>query len=265
MFAVLSAVTLQNFSVRSQKETKPMKKQRSDGRTATKLRKVEITRGYTKSPAGSVLIRVGDTVVLCTASVEESLPRWREDSGVGWVTAEYDMLPGSTDRRRSRQRSRHDGRSTEIQRLIGRVLRGIVNFDLLGPRTIWLDCDVIQADGGTRTAAITGAYVALADAIRWLKAEKKITKSPIIEPVAAVSVGMVDGQVLLDLDYSEDARADVDFNVAMTGSGKFVEIQGTAEGGVFTRDDLDRMLRVAATGIKQLIAHQKRALAKRKK
>jgi len=242
-----------------------MRLQRADGRQATKLRTIEIVRGYTKAPPGSVLIRVGHTTVLCTASVEESVPRWREESGAGWVTAEYDMLPGSTGRRRSRQRVRIDGRSTEIQRLIGRVLRSIVDFEQLGQRTIWLDCDVIQADGGTRTAAITGAYVALADAVHWLRAEKKIRRSPIVEPVAAVSVGKVDGRILLDLDYAEDAQAEVDFNVAMTGSGKFVEIQGTAEGGTFTRAELDRMLRVAATGIRQMIAGQKRALAKRKK
>jgi len=242
-----------------------MRRRRAEGRQATKLRSLEIIRGYTQAAPGSVLIRVGDTAVLCTACVEESVPKWREGSGAGWVTAEYDMLPGSTGKRRPRQRLRTDGRATEIQRVIGRVLRSIVDLEQLGPRTIWLDCDVIQADGGTRTAAITGAYVALADAVRWLRAEKKIRKSPIIDPVAAVSVGKVDGRILLDLDYAEDVRAEVDFNVAMTHSGKFVEVQGTAEGGTFTRAELDRMLRAAATGIRQLIAIQKRALARRKR
>mgnify|MGYP002623643022 FL=1 len=222
-----------------------------------------MTRGYTKFSPGSVLMRAGDTVVLCTASIEEGVPKWMEGKGRGWVTAEYDMLPGSTGQRRDRGRKKVDGRSTEIQRLIGRVIRAIVDFEKLGERCIWLDCDVLQADGGTRTAAITGAYVALADAVAQLRREKKIRQSPIIEPVAAVSVGKVGGRVLVDLDYSEDSRAEVDFNVAMTASGKYVEVQGSAEGSTFTRSELDRMLRAASTGIKQLITKQRTALARK--
>ena len=240
-----------------------MKGRRADGRGATGLRPLEITRGYTRFSPGSVLIRTGDTVVLCTASVEESVPPWMADRGRGWVTAEYDMLPGSTGQRRERSRRRLDGRSTEIQRVIGRVLRAVVDFEALGERCIWLDCDVLQADGGTRTAAITGAFVALADAVRWLRTERRVKRSPIIEPVAAVSVGKVDGRLVLDLDYDEDSRAEVDFNVAMTASGTFVELQGSAEGGTFTRPELDRMLKMAAAGIGKLIAGQTRALRKR--
>ena len=239
-----------------------MKIKRAGARRANQLRPLTITRNYTKGTPGSVLIRLGDTMVLCTACVEESVPSWREASGLGWVTAEYDMLPGSTGRRRPRARVRIDGRATEIQRLIGRSLRSIVDFAKLGPRSIWLDCDVLQADGGTRTAAITGAWVALADAIAWMKKQRLLTVSPLRESVAAVSVGKVDGQILLDLDYSEDSRADVDFNVVMTASGQLVEVQGGAEGSTFTRAELDRMLRVAAGGIRQLAAAQKRARTK---
>jgi len=238
------------------------KPKRSEGRRANQLRTLKITRGYTQAAPGSVLIQTGQTVVLCTATIDEKLPEWREASGLGWVTAEYDMLPGSTGRRRKRQRLRTDGRATEIQRLIGRVIRSVVDFEKLGPRTIWLDCDVIQADGGTRTAAITGAYVAMADAVRQLRREKRIRVTPIVEPVAAVSTGKVGGRLVLDLDYEEDSSAEVDFNVAMTGSGKFVEVQGGAEGNTFTRDELDRMLALAAGGIRKLIAGQKRALAR---
>lgn len=210
-----------------------------------------------------MLIRAGETILLCTASVEESVPEWREGSGKGWVTAEYDMLPGSTGQRRARSRKRMDGRSTEIQRLIGRVLRSVVDFEVLGERCIWLDCDVIQADGGTRTAAITGAYVALADAVKWLRAEKRLSRSPITEPLAAVSVGKVQGRLLLDLDYSEDSRAEVDCNVAMTGSGRLVEVQSSAEKGTYTRAELDRMLTLAGRGIRQLMTAQEKALRKR--
>jgi ribonuclease PH len=236
---------------------------RADGRRATELRPLEIVRGYTRFAPGSVLVRAGETVVLCTATVEESVPPWREGRGLGWVTAEYDMLPGSTGTRRARSRKRMDGRSTEIQRLIGRALRAVVDFQLLGERSIWLDCDVLQADGGTRTAAITGAFVALSDAVRSLRTEKRISRSPVTEPVAAVSVGKVGGRILLDLDYSEDAGAEVDFNVAMTASGHFVEVQGSAEGETFSRTELDRMLKRAASGIRQIIAVQRRALARR--
>lgn len=238
-----------------------MKTQRSENRRADQLRPVSITRNYTKGAAGSVLIRFGDTMVLCTACVEESVPKWREASGLGWVTAEYDMLPGSTGQRRPRARVKPDGRATEIQRLIGRSLRGVVDYARLGPRTIWLDCDVIQADGGTRSASITGAYVAIADAVRRLMDDGLIGESPLREPVAAVSAGKVDGRLLLDLDYSEDSKAEVDFNVVMTASGKLVEVQGGAEGGTFTQAELARMLRLAVGGIRQLIAAQQKALA----
>ena len=240
-----------------------MKRGRADGRRVTQLRPVEIIRGYTKFAPGSVLIRTGDTAVLCTACVDEKVPKWMEGKGRGWVTAEYDMLPGSTGNRRPRGRLKLDGRSTEIQRLIGRVMRAVIDFELLGERTIWIDCDVLQADGGTRTAAITGSYVALCDAVRWLRAEKRIKQSPVIEPVAAVSVGKIDRRVMVDLDYSEDSRAEVDFNVAMTGSGRYVEVQGSAEGATFTPAELDRMLQRAGAGIRELIAAQKCALAKR--
>jgi len=239
--------------------------QRSEGRRADQLREVAITRGYTDAADGSVLMRMGRTMVLCTASVQEAVPSWREPSGLGWVTAEYEMLPASTGQRRPRSRPLPDGRATEIQRLIGRVLRSAVDMAKLGPRTIWLDCDVLQADGGTRAAAITGAYVALADAVRQLRRQKRIAASPVIAPVAAVSVGRVKGRLLLDLDYREDSAAEVDFNVAMTGSGRLVEVQGGGEGSTFARTELDRMLRLAARGIRQLIARQEQALAGRKR
>ncbi|MEE9295143.1 MAG: ribonuclease PH [Phycisphaerae bacterium] len=236
---------------------------RSEGRRAADLRKVEIVRGFTKFAPGSVLIKWGDTQVLCTAFVENGVPRWKEGRGTGWVTAEYEMLPSSTPQRRRRNRTRVDGRSQEIQRLIGRSLRSIVDMRALGERSIFVDCDVLQADGGTRAAAITGAYVALCDAVRFLKREKLIQSSPLIDSIAAVSVGTVDGHILLDLDYDEDSTADVDFNVAMTGTGQFVEIQGTGESATFSRAQLDRMLRLAARGIKQLNEYQQRALRKR--
>ena len=224
---------------------------------------MEIIRGYTKNAAGSVLIKAGDTVVLCTASWEAGVPRWKKDQGGGWVTAEYDMLPGSTSERRRRNRTKIDGRTQEIQRLIGRSLRAVVDLDQLGQNTILIDCDVLQADGGTRTASITGAYVALCDAVRTARRNKWIARSPIREPVAAISVGKVDNRVLLDLDYEEDVRAQVDMNVVMTGSGRFVEVQGTGEGTTFTRDELDRLLRLAGRGIQQLVQLQERSLRRR--
>ncbi len=236
---------------------------RHDGRRADALRPLEIQRNYIRNCPGAVLIRTGDTAVICTATVEEGVPEWMEGQGRGWVTAEYDMLPGSTGRRRSRSRKKVDGRSTEIQRLIGRSLRSVIDMKALGERCIWLDCDVLQADGGTRTAAITGAYVALADAVRMLRREKRLAQSPIIEPLAAVSVGKVDGRILLDLNYVEDSRAEVDFNVVMTGSGKFVEVQGCAEGMPFERKELDKMLDLARKGIRKLIEGQRKALARR--
>ncbi len=234
---------------------------RADGRRPTQLRPLTITRGYTRSPAGSVLIRTGGTVVLCTATLEEKVPDWRAGRGQGWVTAEYDMLPASTGSRRARSRKGVDGRAAEIQRLIGRVLRSVVDFTALGERTIWLDCDVIEADGGTRTAAITGAYVALADAVGVLMADGRLVASPLTDAVAAVSVGRVGGRLLVDLDYSEDSRAEVDFNVAMTGSGRYIEVQGCAEGGAFTRQELDGMLKLAGGAIKTLLTAQRKALA----
>lgn len=242
-----------------------MAARRHDGRNPAELRPMEIVRGYTKYAPGSVLIRAGDTVVLCSATTEETVPEWRKGQGVGWVTAEYDMLPASTGTRRRRSRTGVDGRATEIQRLIGRVLRSVVDFEILGERSIWLDCDVLQADGGTRTVAITGAYVALCDAVSQLLAEGKIARSPITEPVAAVSVGKVDGRVLVDLDYSEDVRAEVDFNVAMTHSGQYVEVQGSAEGGTFSPDELERMLQAARKAIKRILTVQETALARKRR
>ncbi len=236
---------------------------RADGRRPDQLRPVEIVRGYTKFSPGSVLIRAGDTAVLCTASVEESVPEWMAGKGRGWVTAEYDMLPGSTGQRRPRSRKGVDGRATEIQRLIGRVLRSVVDFETLGERCIWLDCDVLQADGGTRTAAITGAYVALADAVNWLISQKRLARSPIREAVAAVSVGKVNGRLLLDLNYAEDSKAQVDANIAMTASGQFIEVQASAEGETYTRRELDALLKLAERGIRELMASQAASLKRR--
>jgi len=236
---------------------------RFDGRKPSELRPIKIKRNFTKSPAGSVMIECGNTQVLCTASIEEGLPPWREKSGKGWLTAEYEMLPASTGDRRKRNRGgKVDGRTTEIQRLIGRSLRAIMNFDKLGPRSIWIDCDVIQADGGTRTTSITGAYVALVDAVRLLQKKKLITRSPLVDSVAAVSVGICDGKVLLDLCYEEDSTAEVDFNVVMTGKNRFVEVQGTAEAGTFDADQMDAMLKSARTGLGRLRRMQKQALAR---
>ena len=236
---------------------------RQDGRRVSELRPVEIVRGFTPLAHGSVLIRCGQTHVLCTASWVEGVPRWKQNEGGGWMTAEYDMLPSSTGRRRSRNRYRVDGRTVEIQRLIGRTLRAVVDLDALGENTIQLDCDVLQADGGTRCASITGAYVALCDAVRFGIRQKLITRSPVLDSIAAVSVGRVGGQIVLDLNYEEDKVADVDLNVAMTGSGEFVEVQGTGEGATFSRAELDRMLHRATRGIRQLHAIQDRSLRKR--
>jgi ribonuclease PH len=236
---------------------------RIDGRRPDELRPLEILRGYTKFAPGSVLIRAGDTAVLCTACIEEQVPEWLEGKGRGWVTAEYDMLPGSTGQRRARSRKGVDGRATEIQRLIGRVLRSIVDFQALGERCIWLDCDVLQADGGTRTAAITGAYVAFCDAVDVLLKQNLLTRSPIREAVAAVSVGKVAGQLLLDLNYAEDSKAEVDANIAMTASGQFIEVQASAEGRTYTRQELDGLLELAQTGIRQLMRMQQQALEPR--
>lgn len=236
---------------------------RTDGRAHDALRPVTITRRYTRHAEGSVLIEFGHTRVLCTASVEEKVPPHKRGSGEGWVTAEYGMLPRSTHTRSDREaaRGKQSGRTQEIQRLIGRSMRCVFDLKALGERTISLDCDVIQADGGTRTAAITGAFVAAHDAVTWLLAKQAIAASPIRTPVAAVSVGMVDGVPLLDLEYVEDSACDTDMNVVMTGQGGFVEIQGTAEGAAFSRAEMDRMLALADKGIRELIAAQQAALA----
>lgn len=227
---------------------------RTDGRPVKALRPVKITRNYLKHPEGSVLIAMGETKVICTASVEEKVPHHQRGSGSGWVTAEYDMLPRATTERNNRNRTR--GRTFEIQRLIGRALRAVIDLKKLGERTITLDADVIQADGGTRTAAITGSWVALRDAVNKLMKEGKIDADPIKQHLAAVSVGIVEGQPLLDLDYSEDFKAEVDMNVVMTGDGKLVEVQGTAEGAPFSEAELTELLGLARKGIKELIAKQ---------
>ena len=236
---------------------------RSAGRSANQLRPVRITRGYTVHAEGSVLIEFGATRVLCTASVEDKVPPHKRGSGEGWVTAEYGMLPRATHTRSDREaaRGKQSGRTQEIQRLIGRSLRAVFDLSLLGERTIHLDCDVLQADGGTRTAAITGAFVAAQDAVNGLLASGKITRSPITAPVAAISVGIVQGTPLLDLEYTEDSACDTDMNVVMTGAGHFVEVQGTAEGVTFSRAELNTLLELAEQGIVELMALQQKALA----
>jgi ribonuclease PH len=223
---------------------------------------VRIQRSFTKHAEGSVLIEFGDTRVLCTASVEERVPPFLKDSGRGWVTAEYGMLPRSTNTRSDREaaRGKQSGRTQEIQRLIGRALRAVIDLSALGARTVHLDCDVLQADGGTRTAAITGAFVALHDAVTWLQKKKLLQQPPIRDFVGAVSVGIHQGTPMLDLDYSEDSACGCDMNVVMTGAGNFVEVQGTAEGETFGREQLDELLALAQSGIRELIAHQRRAL-----
>jgi len=236
---------------------------RADGRKERQLRPIVITPGYIKHADGSVLIEVGDTRVICTAKLEDKVPPFLRNSGKGWITAEYGMLPSSSQVRISREaaRGRIGGRTHEIQRLIGRSLRAIADLKQLGEKTVWIDCDVIQADGGTRTASITGAYVALVHASRrWLK-QGAIGKDPIKDSVAAVSVGVVGGKVLLDLTYEEDSGAEVDMNFVMTGSGKFVEVQGTAESAPFTKSRLDRMAETAEQGIRELLKVQKKVLA----
>jgi ribonuclease PH len=236
--------------------------QRPHGRAADALRPVTLKRRYTKHAEGSVLVAFGDTQVLCTASVEDKVPPHKRGSGEGWVTAEYGMLPRSTHTRSDREaaRGKQSGRTQEIQRLIGRSLRAVFDLSALGERTIHLDCDVLQADGGTRTAAITGAYVAAADAAAWLLAQGRIAASPLREPVAAVSVGIVDGTPLLDLEYVEDVACDTDMNVVMTAGGHFVEVQGTAEGAAFSRAEMDRLLALAERGIGELVRRQREAL-----
>ena len=236
--------------------------QRAQSRAYDALRPLRITRAYTKHAEGSVLIEFGDTKVLCTASVEERVPPHKRGSGEGWVTAEYGMLPRSTHTRSDREaaRGKQSGRTQEIQRLIGRSLRCVFDLKRLGERTISLDCDVLQADGGTRTAAITGAFVAAHDAVNWLLAQKRIEVSPIRQFVAAVSVGLVQGTPLLDLEYVEDSACDTDMNVVMTASGGFVELQGTAEGEAFSGAQMDALLVLARKGIAELLAEQRRSL-----
>ncbi|MFF9296025.1 ribonuclease PH [Streptomyces sp. NPDC014764] len=237
---------------------------RIDGRTPEQLRPVTIERGWSKHAEGSVLVSFGDTKVLCTASFTEGVPRWRKGSGEGWVTAEYSMLPRATNTRGDREsvRGRIGGRTHEISRLIGRSLRAVIDYKALGENTIVLDCDVLQADGGTRTAAITGAYVALADAIGWAQGRKLVKpgRKPLTGTVAAVSAGIVAGVPLLDLCYEEDVRADTDMNVVCTGDGRFVEVQGTAEAEPFARDELNALLDLAVTGCTELAAAQRTAL-----
>ncbi|NLM69823.1 MAG: ribonuclease PH [Firmicutes bacterium] len=236
--------------------------ERVDGRRADQLRPVVIERDFIKHAEGSVLIAVGDTKVICTASVEDKVPPFLRGLGEGWITAEYAMLPRATEVRNVREASRgkQGGRTHEIQRLIGRALRAVVDLKAIGERTIWIDCDVIQADGGTRTSSITGAYIALVDALTKLKEQENWETLPITDYLAAISVGIVDGQVLLDLCYQEDSQAEVDLNVVMTGSGKLVEIQGTAEAETFTRQELTAMLDLAESGINELVKIQRRVL-----
>ena len=236
---------------------------RPDGRRADEMRPIAIQRGYVKHAEGSVLISIGDTRVLCTASVEEKVPQWLRGSGQGWVTAEYGMLPRSTHERSPREASkgRVGGRTHEIQRLIGRALRSVVDLEALGERTIWLDCDVLQADGGTRTTSITGAYIALVEALAKLAQREKWKKLPVSEIVAATSVGIVDGRPLLDLCYEEDCNAQVDMNIVMTERGNIVEIQGTAEGWPFIKDELYALIDLAEQGITQLVAESRKALS----
>ena len=230
-------------------------------RNNNQLRNIEIIRNYTKHAEGSVLIKCGDTHVLCNASVEENVPSFLKGKNQGWVTAEYGMLPRSTSSRMKREaaRGKQSGRTQEIQRLIGRSLRAIINLNELGERTINIDCDVIQADGGTRTASITGAYVALYDAIQGLIQNGSLKESPIIDSLAAISLGIKNGEILLDLDYEEDSNCDTDMNIVMTGKGKFVEIQGTAEGEAFSREEMNQIFDVAELGIRELTKKQEEA------
>jgi len=236
---------------------------RNDGREPGDLRPIRFDRDFTEMAAGSVLVSTGRTRVLCTASVDEDVPRWMRGTGAGWVTAEYSLLPGSSPERVDREaaRGKQSGRTQEIQRLIGRSLRAVTDMKLLGERQIVLDCDVLQADGGTRTAAICGAYVALHDACSRLVQQHKLTRHPLVEGCAATSVGLVGGVPLLDLDYSEDSGAEVDMNVVMTSSGRFVEVQGTAEGNPFSRSELDALLGLAEAGITRLLEAQTALLA----
>jgi ribonuclease PH len=236
---------------------------RADGRTVDELRPVAFVRDFTEFAAGSVLVSMGRTKVLCTASVEERVPQWMRGSGKGWVTAEYSLLPGSSAERvvREAAKGRQSGRTQEIQRLIGRSLRAVTDLVALGETQVTVDCDVLQADGGTRTASICGAYVALHDCFTRMQQKGRLSAHPLTDACGAVSVGVVDAVAVLDLDYSEDFRAEVDMNVVMTGSGRFVEVQGTAEGMAFSRSELDQMLDLAQAGIATLVAEQRAVLA----
>ncbi len=235
---------------------------RTDGRIPQEMRAVAMTPGFMPNAEGSCLVSMGSTKVICTASVQETVPKWMQGQGLGWVTAEYSMLPRSSDQRIDREvnRGRVSGRTQEIQRLIGRSLRAVTDLTVLGQRSIIVDCDVLQADGGTRTASITGGYVALAQAMTWLRDNAKLVRGPLHDSVAAVSVGVIEGTPLLDLNYDEDSTAQVDMNVVMTGAGKFVEVQGTAERGVFERSELDALIELAANGIADLTKRQREAL-----
>jgi ribonuclease PH len=235
---------------------------RVDGRQPDELRPVELITGFMPNAEGSCLASMGSTKVICTASLEEGVPRWMAGKGRGWVTAEYSMLPRATNERVSREvnKGRPSGRTQEIQRLIGRSLRAVTDMAAMGEWTVWLDCDVLQADGGTRTASITGAYVALVDAFNLLIEQGRMTELPLLDSVAAVSVGIIEGSPCLDLNYAEDSTAQVDMNVVMTGSGRLVEVQGTAEDGTFDRKELDELLDLATKGIGELSAHQSAAL-----
>ena len=235
---------------------------RTDGRNPDQLRKIKIIKNFVKHAEGSCLIECGLTRVICTASVEENVPPFLKGKGTGWVTAEYGMLPRSTDTRMKREKTLTSGRTLEIQRLIGRSLRGVIDLRQLGERTVKIDCDVIQADGGTRTASITGGFIALALALGKIKKQNLIDRVPLTDYVAAVSVGIYKGQPLLDLNYEEDSRADMDMNVVMVGSGKFVEVQGTAEKRPFSKNEMDRLLDLAGKGIRQLIEIQRKHVGK---
>ncbi len=235
---------------------------RPSGRANDELRQVKFTRNYTMHAEGSVLVECGNTKVLCTASVDNNTPPWLRGKGKGWVTAEYGMLPRSTNSRMGREaaRGKQSGRTQEIQRLIGRSLRAVVNMEALGERQILIDCDVLQADGGTRTASISGAYVALCDAVQTLLDSKQIKKDPLIGQLASVSVGIYEGEAVLDLDYPEDSNAETDMNVVMNNAGQFIEVQGTAEGHAFSRDEMSKMLELAEKGINEIIALQDECL-----
>ncbi len=234
---------------------------RSHGRAAAEMRPIDFQRGFTKHAPGSVLASFGDTRVLCTATYTDGVPPFLQGKGRGWLTAEYSMLPSSTNSRKSRDRAgRVDGRSVEIQRLIGRALRGVMDFKQLGERTIWVDCDVLQADGGTRTTAISGAWVAISDLLTRMDEKRILRGWPLITQLGAVSVGIVDGECLCDLDYSEDSKAEVDLNLVMTGKGDFIEVQGSAEGAPFDRDQLDAMLEGGAAAIRGIFEAQQAAL-----